>query len=326
MSDGRILPGQVSVVICAYTEQRWGDLGDAVASVRDQVPSAAELIVAIDHNPVLLARCRDAFPDAIVVANAGRQGLSATRNAGIAAATGEVVAFLDDDAAARAGWLATLAAGYEHPGVLGVGGRIEPLWSTARPPWWPPEFDWVVGCTYAGMPTAAGSVRNLIGASMSLRRSVFAEIGGFSDGLGRVGRQPLGCEETELCIRLHQRWPVAELRHAPAAVVDHRVGPDRATWRYFRSRCFAEGVSKSAVGALVGSRDALASERAYVLRTLPRAAVGHLAGRRPRRALSLAAGLACTAAGFAVGTASRLTARRSVVASRRHPSARRVAP
>lgn len=310
MTAGRVDPGEVSVVICAYTEQRWDDLGAAVSSVRAQHPAPAELILAIDHNADLLARCQLAFPGALVVANTGRQGLSATRNAGLEAATGAVVAFLDDDAAARPGWLAALAGGYEHR-VLGVGGAIVPNWSTGRPPWWPPEFDWVVGCTYIGMPPSTAPVRNLIGANMSLRRSVFQEIGGFSDGLGRIGRRPLGCEETELCIRARQRWPAAEFRYVPAAVVDHTVPAARATWGYFRARCFAEGLSKAAVGARVGAHDALSAERAYVLRTLPRA-VGRGLTTGPdgiRRAASIAAGLACTTAGYATATLKRVTGR-----------------
>ena len=77
-----------------------------------------------------------------------------------------------------------------------------PRWPERRPRWLPPEFDWVVGCSYRGLPETVSVVRNPIGASMSLRTSLALEAGGFDDAVGRVGTSPRGCEETELAIRL----------------------------------------------------------------------------------------------------------------------------
>ena len=79
-----------------------------------------------------------------------QRGISGARNSGIAAARGAIIAFLDDDAIAAPDWLEQLLAGYSSPNVLGVGGAIEPQWQGGRPRWFPPEFDWVVGCTYLG--------------------------------------------------------------------------------------------------------------------------------------------------------------------------------
>ena len=96
------LPG-ASVVICAYTHERWADTVVAVESVRAQ-DVAAEVIVVVDHNPALLARARRALPRHVrVLRNAGRRGLSGGRNTAVSVASGEVVVFLDDDAAARPG-------------------------------------------------------------------------------------------------------------------------------------------------------------------------------------------------------------------------------
>src|SRR5262249_50781763 len=151
--------------------------------------------------------------------------------------------------------------------VVAVGGRVVPRWDAGRPAWFPEEFDWVVGCTYAGHP-AEGPIRNVIGANMSFRREVFAELGGFDDRVGRLGALPSGCEETELCIRVRQRRPEAVIWYVPGALVEHRVRPERATRSYFRQRCIAEGGSKTRVAKLVGARDGLSSERSYATRTL----------------------------------------------------------
>jgi hypothetical protein len=118
----------------------------------------------------------------------------------------------------------------------------------------------------------------------------------------------VGCEETELCIRVHQRWPDLEVRYEPEARVAHTVSADRATLRYFVSRCRAEGLSKAIVSGLVGPGDGAALERAYVRRTLPagmaRAFGQALRGRAsPWRALVIPLGLIATAAGYAAAAA-----------------------
>ncbi len=301
----------ISVIICAYTDVRWNDLIEAVASMRRQQLAPAEVIVVVDHNSGLLARARAEFPDVTVIENTGPQGLSGARNSGLAAASGEIAAFMDEDATADPAWLKELAAAYADPDVLGAGGAIVPEWQNGRPAWFPAEFDWVVGCTYKGMPRTQAPVRNLIGCNMSLRRDVFAEVGGFRPGIGRVGTLPVGCEETELCIRVRQRWPQGELVYVPTAIVRHSVPQGRATWGYFRSRCYAEGISKALVTQFVGAQDGLSSERAYTLRTLPAGVLKGLAaalrghGGGLGRATVIAAGLALTATGYGRGRLAR---------------------
>jgi hypothetical protein len=87
---------------------------------------------------------------------------------------------------------------------VGAGGRALVVWPDKRPGWWAPEFDWVVGCSYTGLPTTVAPVRNLIGAVMSLRGSLFDELGTFDTNLGPLGALPLGCEETEFAIRVRR--------------------------------------------------------------------------------------------------------------------------
>ena len=307
----------VSVVICAHTERRWDDTLAAVASVYRQSYAAKEVIVVVDHNQLLYERLRSALPDAAVVQNREQQGLSGGKNTGIALASGQVVAFLDDDAVADAHWLEFLAGSYEEPRVAGVGGLTLPRWDTQRPSWFPAEFDWVVGCTYVGMPACRAPVRNLLGGNASFTREVFDQVGGFRSGIGRAqGKRPLGCEETEFCIRLSQKMPDAVLLFDNRATIWHRVGAERSRFGYYRSRCYAEGLSKAMVTRSVGARDGLASERRYTTRTLPRGVARGLAdalhgdGAGLGRAGAIAAGLASVTAGYAVGTVSGLRAGR----------------
>jgi GT2 family glycosyltransferase len=263
----------VSVVICAYTERRWDLLCGSVESVRKQTVAAGEIIVVIDHNDALLLRADadERFAGVVLIPNSGPSGLSGARNSGIAVANGEIVAFLDDDAAAAVDWLELLQAPYADEQVIGVGGRIDAVWPTERPAVLPPELDWVVGCTYQGMPTTTTDVRNMIGANMSFRRTVFDDVGVFRVGIGRTADLPLGCEETELCIRATGALPGSRIVYEPAAAVNHHVSADRTNRRYVLARAKAEGQSKAEVARQTGADRALHTERQYLRSTLPRA-------------------------------------------------------
>jgi O-antigen biosynthesis protein len=258
-----------SVIICAYTETRWQQLLSAVQSVRNQVTPVDEVLVVIDHNDGLLGQAERAIPWAHVIPSSGPVGLSGARNTGIAASAGEVVLFLDDDAAAEPDWVSHMLAPYLDPSVLGVGGAAHPVWEQSAPPWWPAEFGWVVGCSYRGQPASAAPVRNLMGCNMSLRRTVLDAVGGFDEGLGRTANNGLGCEETELCIRARQVIPDGEFIFEPKAVVHHWVPESRSSWSYFRARCRAEGISKARVARTVGRSAALSEEKVYTRRVLP---------------------------------------------------------
>lgn len=298
----------LSVVVCAYALERWPDLTEAIASLQRQVGALAEIVVVIDHNEELLARVREAFPGVKAIANQHARGLSGARNSGVAQASAEIVAFLDDDAIAAPDWLARLAAHYANDNVLGAGGAVIPLWEGGRKPrWFPVEFLWVVGCSYKGQPERLAEVRNLIGANMSYRRDVLVAAGGFREGIGRIGRRPLGCEETELSIRALQQHPRGRVLYDPEARVEHRVPRSRMTARYFLERCYAEGLSKALVTRLVGAANGLSAERTYTFQILPRGVLagmrsglrGHVAGFG--RALAIVFGLGTTTLGYVVG-------------------------
>jgi Glycosyl transferase family 2 len=306
----------VSVVIPAYSAGRWTQLLDAVASVHAQTRPAIETIVVIDHNPGLLSRARRELTDAVVIPNSGARGASGSRNTGVARSRGEIVAFLDDDACASLGWLETLLAGFADPAVAGVGGRVDPLWVTARPRWFPGEFDWAVGASYSGMPETTAQVRNVWTNNMALRRTAFDAAGGFREDFGKVGvaSRP---EDTELCLRVTSgSW-----LYEPASSVGHWVPAQRATVRYFLRRCFDEGQGKAGIAAMDGAAIGTSTERSYTVRVLP-AAVGRglretAAGDRSGalRSVAIVGGFCMAAAGFAVGctvgSVSAVTSRRA---------------
>lgn len=296
-------PPAVSVIIPCHDERRWPQLVAAVASAQAQVPPPAEVVVSVDGNESLLQRARQELTGVTVLANRFARGASGNRNTAAWHTRTPLIAMLDDDARACPGWLAALVAPFRDPNVVGTGGLILPDWAHGQPAWFPDEFLWVVGASFAGGPTQAGPVRNVWSLNMAVRREVFEAVGGFRETFGKVGArsQP---EDTELCLRMAAasggHW-----RFVPDAVVKHAVSPDRARFAYFLSRCWSEGRGKVALARLVENPDRLGSEQDYLRRTLPRAVLREVAAAaRPRQSLGHGAAHLARAGATLIGLAA----------------------
>jgi glucosyl-dolichyl phosphate glucuronosyltransferase len=297
----------ITAVICCYTAKRRTSLDAAMAAVLGQLHSRDELVVVVDGNPDLyreLVDGRDEVHDdrLTLLQNRFAPGLSGARNTGLHRAAGDVVVFLDDDAVLATAALDGVRTAFDDPTVTALGGAVRPAWEAGtQPRWFPPEFGWVVGCDYRGLPPDGAAIRNPIGAAMAVRRVPLLEIDGFSDRLGRVGTLPTGCEETMMGIELSRRDPHARIIRHTAFAVTHDVPADRTTLSYFVRRCFHEGRSKAVLTRLCGQQSSLRSERAFATRTLPTGVWN--ARRRPSRIAALVTGLGATALGYVMGLA-----------------------
>jgi GT2 family glycosyltransferase len=255
----------VSVIICAHREDRWWQLTKSVASVEAQTAPPIEIIVCVDHNEKLLRKSEEylgkerqagAMP-VIVLANKYHGHLASARNTGAEFATGELLAFLDDDAAADADWLERLTAPYDDERVGAVGGAPLPVFEVRRPRWFPHEFDWVFGCAYRGLPLTRAPLAHLIGANMSARRSALREVGGFHSDHE---------DDMDMCHRIaHAQYRVL---YEPLAIVHHFVPATRTTWHYFWRKCYFANQGKVEVFANMQEAASLGAERAFVTRAL----------------------------------------------------------
>ena len=255
----------ISVVICAYTDDRWPLLKKSVASVEAQTSPPIEIIVCIDHNDELLRKSEEYFGrerpagaiPIIVVANKYNGRLGSARNSAVEFASGEVIAFLDDDAAAVADWLELLIAPYDDERVGAVGGAPLPVFEVSRPRWFPHEFDWVFGCTYRGLPLTRAPFPRLIGANMSARYSVLHEIGGFHSD---------NHDDMDMCHRI--AFIQYRVLYEPLAIVHHSVPASRTTWHYFWRRCYFVNQGKIEAFANMQEAAQLSAELDFVSRTL----------------------------------------------------------
>jgi GT2 family glycosyltransferase len=293
-----------SVVIAAHSDDRWADIVSATESAKAQVPPPTELILVVDHNPGLACRARRELEGAVVVENTGPRGASSARNIGVQNSSGAITVFLDDDQAAIAPtWLRSLCDHFADTGVVGVGGGITPRWDSERPRWFPREFDWVIGCSYAGLPESLSPIRNVWGGNTAILRETFDAVGGFRTGFGKVGHVSRP-EDTDLCLRVQRAYPSGRWLYDPSAVVSHHVPDERCSRRYFLTRCWFEGRGKAELLRLVGG-SGMSAEGAYATRVLPRAALRELLSAFVHadvggleRCVAIISGFAATSAGW----------------------------
>jgi glycosyltransferase involved in cell wall biosynthesis len=298
----------VSVIICCYTEERLQGIREAVASVQRQGRPPEEVILAVDNNPALYELLKAEHDGRLrIVLNDRARGLSATRNAGIAAARADLVAFLDDDAVAEPGWLANLVAPFDDTRVVGTGGRAVPDWIEGRPSWFPDELDWTVGGSFTWLPLRQAQVRNPHGHNMCFRRQALARVGLFDGSMGRVANGGQAGEEAELCLRLKRQAPEAKIIYQPFSLIRHRVPPVRGTWRYVVRRSYQEGLCKARIERMARAQGTkpLSTESVYLRHLLFRAVPSRLLRFwRPAalaQAVAIALCIVATGTGYLVG-------------------------
>jgi len=212
---------RVSVVINTYN--RATTLPQTLLGLAYQTYDNFEVIVVNGPSTDGTAALLSSYAGQIRVVQCPEVHLCKSRNIGISAAAGDLVAFIDDDAIPDPYWLEVLVAGYTGPQIGGVGGIVydntgytlqacpavcdrccNPRYD-AQPPFW----------QYL-LPQGDGFV-HLMGGASSFRRAALAQIGGFDEEIEYF------LDETELCMRLVDHG--FALRLVPEASVYHKFAP-----------------------------------------------------------------------------------------------------
>ncbi len=239
---------RISAIICTYNGER--RIEAALESLFQQAYACSRFEILVVDNGSTDATsevCRDVMARHPEIATRyvrePRGGLSNARNRGIAEARGDIVAFLDDDAAAETAWLTNVDTMFVDHDVDAVGGKVLPVFEESRPSWLHPGLDFLVTSLDLGDEVVEFNYpRNgPCGTNMAFKRSVFDEIGHFDTALGRNQGSLIGAEETGIFIRMRQKG--MRFVYASQCVVQHHVPKGRATKRYIRRRSYYQGIS-----------------------------------------------------------------------------------
>src|SRR5271166_4416143 len=243
-SDFPYAPG-CSVVICTRDRPEYLD---RCLSVLDALDYPHFEIVVVDNAPSD-GRTRElADRRKVRYLLEPAPGLSRARNRGARESTGEIIAYLDDDAIAEPGWLGGLAAEFNDPRVMAVTGRVLPLdpggeeaqmcAALAGRDQGPRRqvFDretpsWFKLANFGGIG---------IGANMALRASAFNILRGFDPRLGRGAGVPASEENYAFFELITRGYRVV---YTPAAVVRHHSPRNFAELRAVRISTLAEAAS-----------------------------------------------------------------------------------
>ncbi len=204
---------RVSVVVCTYNGER--TLDQCLASLRALDYPDYEVIVvndgSTDDTRAVLAR-----HPCVRTIHQENLGLSAARNVGLQASTGEIVAYIDSDCFADADWLTFLIDQLERTGAAAVGG-----------PNLTPPGDWLSASVAAspGQPAHVlvddQTAEHIPGCNMAFRRAALEAINGFDIQFRTAG------DDVDICWRLqHDGYWIS---FAPGALVWHhrRTSPAR---------------------------------------------------------------------------------------------------
>ncbi len=238
----------LSVVIC--TCDRYEALEDALAALagsRGFRETSCEVLV-VENTPAS-RREPVRLPDApnVRLEVCEEPGLSHARNFGIAATSGDIVAFLDDDAIVHDDWCLEILRAFEDPGTLVVGGKVLPKYPFDKlPSWYDDKLSGYLSCIdWSATQRRLRPGEWIVGANMAFRRQAFDQYGMFNVDLGRKGSSSLlSNDETALLERIGMQ----RVLYHPAAMVLHMIPSDRLTPRWFRRRVYWQAVSDMVSG------------------------------------------------------------------------------
>jgi GT2 family glycosyltransferase len=207
----------VSVVVCAYNAA--STIDDCLESLERVHYTALEIIV-VDDGSTDDTAARASAHRGVRLIRVDNGGLSAARNIGLHAATGDIVAYVDADVRVDPLWLTYLVQPFGASNVVAAGG----------PNVVPADDHWFAQCV-ARAPGAPSHVlfddriaEHIPGCNFAVRRSALLAIGGFDRIFVRAG------DDVDVCWRLQERGGL--IAFSPAALVwHHHRGQLTAYWR-----------------------------------------------------------------------------------------------
>jgi GT2 family glycosyltransferase len=250
----------ISVVIATYN--RGALLGECLRHLADQPFEADDEVVVVDNGSTddtsrVIEASRQRFQVRLRHLTESRPGKSHAVAAAVAAASGDVLAFTDDDVTVDPSWIASIRRIMRDSNAALVGGPVFPRWEAPPPRWLRFETGLdmreygrlaaPLGLLNYGPASIELGPRTVLGANMAVRRAPINKVGGFARHLGKLRGTLLSGEDHELC----QRVQAAGFRamYCPELRVAHWVPAERMRASYSMSWFFWSGITHATLDA-----------------------------------------------------------------------------
>jgi GT2 family glycosyltransferase len=273
------LAPRVTVIIATYN--RAALLDECLHHLRRQRFSPGDAVIVVDNGSTddtaaVVARHRICCEAPLHLLHESMPGKSRAIARALAAATGDILAFTDDDVNVEEDWLDAVREAMTDPMVALLGGPVRPRWQASVPGWIRRACDRhprlcapIALLDYGDRPAVLG-VRTVLGANLAVRREIFTKVGGFPTHLGKLRGTLRSGEDHELCRRVQDAGFRAI--YVPNAAVRHFVPADRARVSYFLRWFYWSGITHAVMdmGSATGGR----ALRGLPLYIVSRAAAG----------------------------------------------------
>ena len=253
------MSNRVRVIVLNWNGRRW--LDGCLTALRRQTFRDFEVVLvdngSTDDTASIIAKHRQTFPVPVLHLNEPRPGKTHALAKALAVATGDVLAFTDDDVNVEDTWIETIRAAMSEPEVALVGGPVAPRFERRPPRWLIFEGNGYgrlaspLALVDYGPRDADLGARALLGANLAVRRDVLQRVGGFAPHLGKLRGTLLSGEDDEFCRRVQASGFRA--RYCCSARVWHWVPASRMRLSYFLNWFFWSGITNSVLDEAMAS-------------------------------------------------------------------------
>jgi glycosyltransferase involved in cell wall biosynthesis len=247
----------ISVVIATYNRATL--LAECLQCLSRQNFKPGDEVIVVDNGssddtPRVIADAQDLFAVPLrhlVEKKAGKSNAIATA---LEVATGDVIAFTDDDVDVDRDWADAIRSVMSDPGIALAGGPVTPRWQST-----PPQWLRAAVATYGRLAAPLGLLnygsesfplgpRTVLGANLVVRAEVVRKLGGYASHLGKLRGTLLSGEDHELCMRVQNAgfraiyWPELHVTHwVPASRMRARYSMSWFYWSGITHATLEEG-------------------------------------------------------------------------------------
>lgn len=234
-----------SVVVCTFNRSE---------SLRRMLKSLQEIVIpdhlsceviVVDNNSdddtrLVFEEIEKDFESRIRYVLEDKKGLSHARNRGVKEASGEIIAFTDDDVMVDKHWIQNIDKAFkEYDDVACVGGKILPIWEVSKPKWLKPDLYGYLALLDNGDSAAYMDALDIWGANFAVKSEMFKRYGLFDTNLGRMPGKFYSAEEAEFLKRLQNAGE--KILYYPLSIIHHNIPACRMSKKYIRKWEFDRG-------------------------------------------------------------------------------------